>query len=63
MGDDKDGDASPNSFAPVASAGRTSSLGFRESRSPGHSLEAQFHPMNDALDPALTEMVNEAMRV
>jgi hypothetical protein len=33
--DDKDGDANFHSFAPLASAGRTSSLRLKESRSPG----------------------------
>jgi hypothetical protein len=35
MDDDEEGDGSSLSFAPLASAGRTSSLRLRESGSPG----------------------------
>jgi hypothetical protein len=38
MEDDKKGDASSLSFAPLASAGRTSSPRLRESGSPGRQL-------------------------
>jgi hypothetical protein len=56
-----EGDASSHSFAPLGSAGRTSTLKLWESGSPGHSLEAQFQPVNDPSDPAVIEMVNKAM--
>jgi glucose-6-phosphate dehydrogenase assembly protein OpcA len=48
-------DASSHSFAPLARTGRTRSL--------GDSLEAEFQPANDPSDPAVIEMVSEAMRV
>jgi hypothetical protein len=62
MEDDKEGDARSYSFVPLASATSSSSLGFRESGSLADSLESQFQPVNDPSDPAVIDMVSEAIR-
>jgi hypothetical protein len=58
MEDDKEGDESSHSFAPLAGAGRTS----EKAEAQALSLEAQFLPVNDPSEPAAIEMFNEAMR-
>jgi hypothetical protein len=55
---DKEGDAIFHTFAFLASAGITRRLRHRESGSP----EAQFQPADDPSDPAVTEVVDVAMR-
>jgi hypothetical protein len=58
MEDDKEGDASSHSFATLARTEKTSSLRLRDSG----SHHAYFQPLNDPSDPAVIEMVDEAMR-
>jgi len=45
---------------PLASAGRTSCQ-TEMAKALTDSLEAQFQPVNDPSEPAVIEMVNEAM--
>jgi hypothetical protein len=61
--DDKEGDASSHSFALLASAWRTSSLGLRESGSPGRQPWGSVSAVERSVGPGShwDEMVSEAM--
>jgi hypothetical protein len=60
--DDKEGDASSDPFTPLlVPGGQTLSIS-EKAEVLADSVEAQFQPENDPLEPAIIEMVNEAIR-
>jgi archaellum component FlaG (FlaF/FlaG flagellin family) len=63
MEDYKVGDASFHSFALLATGGSNIFTNSEKAKALADSLETQFQPVNDPSDPAVTDLVNEAMRL
>jgi hypothetical protein len=62
MEDGKESDASSHSSAPFAVPGGLALSDSEKAEALADSSETQFQPVDDPSDPAVTGIVNEAMR-
>jgi hypothetical protein len=60
--DDKEGDASSHSLTRFQVPAGVAVSDSEKTEALADSFEAQFQPVNDPWEPAVIEMVNEAMR-
>jgi archaellum component FlaG (FlaF/FlaG flagellin family) len=60
--DDETGDDDSHPIPPPVTPGRLALSDSEKAEALADSLEAQFQPVNDPSNPAVIEVVNEAMR-
>jgi hypothetical protein len=60
--DDKQGDAISQALSPLLVLGGLAFSDSEKAEALADSLEAQFQPVNDASEPSIIEVINEAMR-